>query len=466
MSRRPRKRRRKDLRIEKQYLDVTRWDFCLATDASPTQWDFCLDPPPTAKSVDQPPGEVAARELSVSIPDVPLGSALAVAQPPARSSPAVPEPILQPLPDALLVVPCPVLPIAPSTPVELSAAASFPLCRLDEKQVRHVAELVSGVQPVDVRAKIPSSETSLPRIPENSSSAEDAARLRAHRYVQRLRETSKEATLPVQLPADIYTSCAKTGLRWDAILEYADERHGAMYKQLADRKRIRCVYVVRITGARRLDDATDPERDCVPTHQRHLIGKVVLELTRANGLIKGASGVKHTESGWEAWKTAANGRPLKEQKRRFSKVTGAQTYLGGGFLNRTSRTPEMARDYRSRNETSANTPDTKLPPLTADEERAYWYGRCGDRGSAKDPSAPHQPPKKKRPRPDHRPAALVPSRVSPCPPRDVRVALPSLLDIGHAEQDEPSMEDCDQLPDSWVFDLASLPSPDEPNVRS
>lgn len=187
---------------------------------------------------------------------------------------------------------------------------------------------------------------------------------------------------PLQLPAAIYTRSDNGETRWNAILEYADDKYGSSYKVRAEDHKTRCAYMIRIVGV--YDEVRKqplPVKD-LPERLRYLVGWTIASLTKANGLIKG-KGVKHTESGWEAWHISANNKAIKEQKNRYNKKTGELREAGGGFINRATRTPDMKTHYCRLHSLPLDTPDKDLPPLTDDEQRNYFWARCDEHGTLK-----------------------------------------------------------------------------------
>ena len=164
---------------------------------------------------------------------------------------------------------------------------------------------------------------------------------------------------------------------------------------VARERRLRCAYIVRID--RVFDERLGRylKREELPAEKRHLIGWTVSNPTTANGRIKGESGgQKHTESGWQAWHTVDGGIKITELKKQHAKSTGAVKYVGAGFRNRTRRTPDMTRAYCRLHGLPEQTPDDQLPPLTADEERNYWWALLDECGMLKPlPSYVAPPPR-------------------------------------------------------------------------
>ncbi len=226
---------------------------------------------------------------------------------------------------------------------------------------------------------------------------EEEAALRTECSKRLKAQSNQEQTAPIQLPTPVYTRSG--GIRWEANLEFADDRYGEMYVPSGQR----AMYVLRITGAVRESDGARLRSSQLPDHLQYLVNEeknyVIAFPTCAINLIKGV-GVNCTESGWDAWRLACNDQSIRVQKRcRLKRDPSIVKYLGGGFLNPTSRTPEQVAEYLQRHPSLAVATDhpntsteaatasataalTDLPPLTHEELRDWWWNRCDERGSA------------------------------------------------------------------------------------
>ena len=219
-----------------------------------------------------------------------------------------------------------------------------------------------------------------------------------------LEQGTKEQTDPVQLPAEIYTKCGH--VRWNAILEFAEDRYGQGYVYRQG-QRVHATYYIRITTVYDTRAQKPIEKDELPAEARYLLGWVIAFPTTACNLIKG-QGVKSTESGWEAWRLAMNDKPLRVQKKCLDKRGGFVKYLGGGFLNPKTRTEDQRAYYCKQHGLATSTMD--LPPLTDTELLQYWDKHCDEKGSSTAPDR-KRPLRKLKARRERK--RLVPDPVKP-----------------------------------------------------